>query len=413
MPDNTKRYEHAFSNVFINDEERIRYIYDNPDWHNYSDDWFRYVTYRPSDEESDSLEQLMEWFVDKRSKRVRYAGKRLRKVFPYLPPVEQRNVGLALLNGSQLDKEWVCRHLDNRKNNFCDDWIVKWHPCYSDSIKTCWEKYHGKHCGRIAVLFLDEDYIREHVDEFKTEDLYLRLCKRFVNESWFVVDVDLLKKSTSIGAYLFIMSQTQHGITAEEARRLLYQWVVTVALCDGSHLFQNYRDHVFWNYKTQTHSVIHAPGLSAALYYILKMGFHEVVKDFLDWDIAVCETFTLYLYPETEDSIQNYRLFRTAILECIPEDLNYLTKVNTGSYEYISTVSQPYTEPRYNGYGKLSPKYLSEPETTCSTSQIGETAISSSKEKVKSDANTLQSLLSIKPELKELIDTLGLTESVK
>lgn len=407
MIDNTSRYEHAFSNVFINDEERIRYIYDNSKWRNFTEDWLRYVEYKPNDEESDSLEKLVEWFLNKRSKRVRYAGKRLRKAFPHLPPVEQKKVGLTLLTGSRLDIEWVCRHLDNWKESYEKEWIVKWHPCYANAIAKCWEKYHSKHCGRIAVLFLDEQYIREHIDEFKNQDLYFRLCKRFVNEPWFVVDIDLLKKSTSISAYLFIMSQTPHGIPANEARQLLYQWVITVALCDGTHLYQDFKDYSFWNYKAQMHSVIYAPGLSAALYYVLKMGFHDIVKEFLKWDLVVCETFALYLYPETKDDRENYGLFRTTILECIPEGLKYLARVNRTSCDYISTISQPFTEPRYKGYGDAS-KYLEIIETNESHLLGAEENVEMSNKTKIENIDAFNSLLSVNPKFQDFIDKLGL-----
>ena len=63
-------------------EENIRRIYENPDWKSHVNERLRYREYQLPKDSEESLEQLVEWYTNKRSKRVAYAGKKLKKLFP-------------------------------------------------------------------------------------------------------------------------------------------------------------------------------------------------------------------------------------------------------------------------------------------------------------------------------------------
>ena len=106
----------------------------------YGFDWHSYI-----------IERLIELFVNKKSGKVRYAGKYLKKAFLEAPPVEQRKIGLALLTGNSTDTEWVCRHLNYERSSFRDEATVRWHPCYGDAVEKCWNSYHGVNCGKLIL----------------------------------------------------------------------------------------------------------------------------------------------------------------------------------------------------------------------------------------------------------------------
>ena len=98
--------------------EIIRRIYNKADWVSHVDDKLQYRGFTFPDDTNESLDDLICLYTNKKSKRVGYAGKKLKKIFLDLPSVEQRKVGLALLGGGMTDSEWVCKRLDNYKESF-------------------------------------------------------------------------------------------------------------------------------------------------------------------------------------------------------------------------------------------------------------------------------------------------------
>jgi hypothetical protein len=165
--------------------KKIKEIYNISDWQSYVDERLRFIEYSVPEDADESLEQLIQWYINKKSKKVRYAGTKLKKVFLILPPVEQRKVGMALLTGSMSDTEWVCKRLNNYKASYNKEWVINWHPCYSRAVEECWNKYHGTYCGKLLIQFLEEEIVYNHIDELTNRDFYFGLCRRFINRPWF------------------------------------------------------------------------------------------------------------------------------------------------------------------------------------------------------------------------------------
>ena len=173
--------------IFMSDlsaVEIIKRIYNNPKWVSHVNDRLEFKEFSYPIDTNESLDDLIALYTNKKSKRVGYAGKKLKKIFLYLPPVEQRKVGLALLGGGQSDSEWVCKRLDNYKESFDKEWKINWHPCYEEAVERCWNKYHGLYCGKLLIQFLPEEIVHKHIDELTDKDLYFYLCRRFVNAPW-------------------------------------------------------------------------------------------------------------------------------------------------------------------------------------------------------------------------------------
>ena len=220
----------AMNNSSLSAEDRIKMIFQNPDWFSYVNERLSYMDFVMPENCQESLDYLIECYTNKKSKHVKYAGDKLKKVFLKLPPVEQHKVGMALLTGGKMDTEWICKRLNNYKPIWHKEWEINWHPCYAELIEKVWNKYRGSACGKLLIQFLDTETVRNHLFELMEDDeLYFYICRRFVKESWFTIDAERLSKNTNINAYLSIMSQTSTGISEKEAEKLLYQWIATIA----------------------------------------------------------------------------------------------------------------------------------------------------------------------------------------
>lgn len=332
---------------------QIKEIFNNPDWKSHVDDRLRFTEYIESEDANESLDQLIRWYVDKKSKRVGYAGPKLKNSFLTLPAVEQKKVGLALLTGGKIDTEWVCRR------------IINWHSCYASAVEDCWNKFHGTYCGRLLIQYLEEDVVRNHLDELNSKDFYFGLCRRFINKPWFQLDTEKLRGCTFINAYLFIMSKTVQGVSAEEAELLLYQWIAVLLAFDGKKLNKLTPKMIFWRDSSMEFRVINAWGIDTALYYLLCMNHDDVVNDFLKWDRHISEQYINELGDDGNEVLDEDK-FREVIIKNFPDDKRYLLNLNTRHYEYINAVSQPFTKPRLYPWSETMeqeiPMYLSESE---------------------------------------------------
>lgn len=338
----------VFDNISdgTNAHDIIKDLFKLESWYSYVDERLSYKEYQLPKNTDEDLDLLIDWYTNKNSKRVKYAGEKLRKVFLELPPVEQRKVGLALLTGGKTDTEWVCKRLDNYKPNWNKDWVVNWHPCYSDAVEDVWVRFKGKSCGKLLIQFLDKNIVQKHLDELlEYDELYFGLCNRFIHEDWFKFDKEKLARCTYINAYLSILSQTADGITDEEATRLLYQWIATVsAICKKKYsTFKS--EKIFWRYGNEEHRVIYAWGMDTAIFYLLKMKKHNVIAKFLKWDQTVCDAY-LETLGKGKDSEENQERFVDVILENIPDEYRYLSRLNIQYYNYASSPGQPFTTPR-------------------------------------------------------------------
>ena len=395
--------------IFMSDlsaVEIIKRIYNNPKWVSHVNDRLEFKEFSYPIDTNESLDDLIALYTNKKSKRVGYAGKKLKKIFLYLPPVEQRKVGLALLGGGQSDSEWVCKRLDNYKESFDKEWKINWHPCYEEAVERCWDKYHGLYCGKLLIQFLPEEIVHKHIDELTDKDLYFYLCRRFVNAPWFELNIEKLKSCTYINAYLSIMVKTKDGISEEEARLLLYQWIAYITVTERIKILT--KDNIFYSDKSKKLRVINAWGIDTALYYLLCMNHNKVVSEFLEWDNYVFEQFY--------DVCYDYKLgtteviagdFKKIIEDNFPSDLKYLLSLNEEYYLYIFSPGQPYTIPRFwntwsNKKEEDVPKYIDQCNVKENSNIVKSSVGKISKEKY-------EQMFKSNPNLKELIGQLNLS----
>ena len=388
--------------------EIIKKIYNKVDWVSHVNDRLEFKEFTYPIDTNESLDDLIALYTNKKSKRVGYAGKKLKKIFLYLPPVEQRKVGLALLGGGQSDSEWVCKRLDNYKESFDKEWKINWHPCYEEAVERCWDKYHGLYCGKLLIQFLPEEIVHKHIDELTDKDLYFYLCRRFVNAPWFELNIEKLKSCTYINAYLSIMVKTKDGISEEEARLLLYQWIAYVTVTYANGINDHTKENIFYNNKSNNIRVINAWGMDTALFYLLSMNHYKVVTKFLEWDNYVFNQYYVDCYDSelgrTKAIVGD---FKKLIEDNFPSDLKYLLSLNEEYYFYILSPGQPFTIPRFwntwsNKKEEDVPKYIAKWDVIKNSNIFKSSVWKISKEKY-------EQMFKSNPNLKELIGQLNLS----
>lgn len=407
----------AMESSSIAPEERIKRLYQHPGWSNIIDDRLAYKPFvMPADAE-DSLGLLVEWYVNKKSKRVKYAGSKLRRAFLTLPHADQRKVGLALLTGGKTDTEWVCARLLNYKPAWNKEWNVNWHPCYAEAVEAAWRKHKSKNCGKLLIYFLDPAIVRQHMEELAVDDeLYVCLCQRFVGDPWFHMDVDRLYCCTYINEYFSVMSQTKEGISDETAEVLLYQWIGAVAALfkQWPSWMHQYRQN-FWRSNVMEHRVIYSWGIDTALYYLLKMNKHRVVNEFLKWDQKVYLAYYSRLSTE-HDSPDNRKLFVECIIDNFPEEYSRFTRLNTGNYIYAKSPGVIYGRPKkwmpdHYSFGSLQ-IYLDEDhpqQVKYSLPEEMPTETPSLPERNKMAQENLLKMVNKNPNLQKLVEAFGMT----
>lgn len=396
-------YEKILNDKSLSVQEKMDNLFE-PAWDSYFNEQMEYHAYQVPENADESLDYLISLFTDKNSKRLRYAGKYLKKAFLEAPPVEQRKIGLALLTGNKVDTEWVCKNLGDFSLSYKEESIIRWHPCYEEAIEQCWEKYHGENCGKLIIQFFDEEKIRPRIDEFETEKLYFWLCRRFVTKDWFKVNAKYLKRCfISINSYLFIMSKTSDGISDDEAEELLYKWVGCVA---SLYMRNNIEDVFIPRFSlVEQHHVMKAWGIDDAIFYLLKMGKEDVVSRFISWGNLVRKEFDKIFFNKygLESSKEAALKFCLTVLNNFPPKYEYLTRLNFMEYTFKVGRTQPLVEPTTRHYPVFSP-YLS-------TSEYKHYVHNNPSFRCLSEDEEYKMIIEKNPSIQELIDKLGLEVS--
>lgn len=334
----------AVLNSSASAENKMKTLSDNPEWKIYVPKMFVAQENAENTSLDEDIDQLIEWYVNKKSKRVTYAGKKLKKAFLSLSSEQQRKVGLALLTGSDSDTDFVCKRLVEQMSSKDEDWIVNWRSRYHHYIEDVWIKYHGESCGKLLIAYLDKEVVMKYRNILLQDYyLYVEYCKRFANSDSQAVDSKKLKSRATINEYLSVMAQMPNGISADEARHLLYYWVAVIA--DAIVNPNPDTKDIFWDNATGCHRIINACGLDTALYYILKMNLNDVVKEFIEWDSTVTENFKAEL-GDRDDSMVYGRMFATTAAKSLPEKYKHLTGINP-NFIHKDNFWQPYSRPTH------------------------------------------------------------------
>lgn len=294
--------------------------------------------------EEETIPSLMDWYQNKRSGKVSYAGMRLKKMLPFLPSKEQYEITLLLLQGSKTDAEYVAQYLNAFRYNKTHKPIT-WRDEYIPLVKQAWERHHGPSLAQLVIQYMTIDYVRTQAEALsEIPKVYFELCRRLVHDRTFKIDTHKLKALVDINAYLFILSESKLGITSQEARRLLYQWIaITASLYSDPYYYRSVVNLPFFHL-----SLRQLQGLDTAIYLLLEMEQEDVVKQFVAWSRLVDNK----LWDKKQEfrrncigsNTENHIQLANLIIENLPEDLVYIAHPQEDYRNHIHHIAHPFAE---------------------------------------------------------------------
>ena len=247
---------------------------------------------------------LLSQYEDKKSRKVGASKKQLQARFLNLSYDEQIAIVKSFLQGCMSDREWCY----NTLRKWWSDELI--HP-----ILDAWNTYHEEHCGWLFPRHMPVQIIREHVDELSYDSNYYHLCKRLAAEPWFEIDKERLLELVDDSKFMWVMTLTSGGLSADEAFKVVFGRVAFVVHYyigdrdDYANFYQTYgsassyvklsykdADKVFYMHKLETMNLI--------LSSICKMGLYDEVRQFLEFDEKVHNEF-LTKYAVKIDELRN------------------------------------------------------------------------------------------------------------
>lgn len=161
------------------------------------------------------VNELLQFFNDKRSGKVGVAAKQLKERFLHLDYEDQKLVMEKFLTCSVSYRKW------------CYKTLLKWRePLFDDILIKHWKEYGDNACLEIIIEQLPSEKIKEIYPLFsnKLNNYKLgKLLQRFGHEGWIEIDKEWIK-NTSPHPFYYVrtMSRTKDAITKEECLEILY-----------------------------------------------------------------------------------------------------------------------------------------------------------------------------------------------
>ena len=284
-------------------------------------------------QKNESLSSLLKQYADKKSGKVGVSRPKLQDRFDKQDFQVQRKILKAFLAGSKRDRVWAYKKLNGN-----------WDAFFADDIKALWEKYHDKDCERVVIRFLPEDYIIENLPLLDCDENYSWLCTRLINHPQFHFDKERLSKCVHIYwgpdevEYLYILAKSKSSIERDEATRILYKMLIAQLLYHKE-IPESYEDiednSTMWRGMELIKKV---DGLvpttkwfkvvRRVLWCMGKLGLTEELIAFEEWEKKVQYWFDRRIREEEywlcHDTQEYYDLFRTIVMESIPDRFRYL-----------------------------------------------------------------------------------------
>lgn len=161
------------------------------------------------------VNELLQFFNDKRSGKVGVAAKQLKERFLHLDYEDQKLVMEKFLTGSASYRKW------------CYKTLLKWRePLFDDILIKHWKEYGDNDCLEIIIEQLPSEkikdiypLIRNKLNNYKMG----KLIQRFGHEDWLKIDKEWIK-STSPHPFYYVrtMSRTNNPISKDECLEIVY-----------------------------------------------------------------------------------------------------------------------------------------------------------------------------------------------
>ena len=284
-------------------------------------------------QKNESLSSLLKQYTDKKSGKVGVSRPKLQDRFDKQDFQVQRKILKAFLAGAKRDREWAYKKLSGN-----------WDAFFADDIKALWEKYHDKDCERVVIRFLPVEYIIENLPLLDSDVNYSWLCTRLINHPQFHLDKERLSKCDHIYwgpddvEYLYILAKSKSSIERDEATRILYKMLIA-QLMYHKEIPESYEDiddnSTMWRGMELIKKV---DGLvpttkwfkvvRRVLWCMGKLGLTDELIAFEEWEKKVQYWFDRRIREEEywlcHDTQEYYDLFRTIVMESIPDRFRYL-----------------------------------------------------------------------------------------
>ena len=160
--------------------------------------------------ENKPTEELLQLFIDKKSRKVSMAAKELCERFSYLMYDEQKKILHAMLeSGCKTYRYWAYRKL-----------FVHWDEEFAECICHLWEKHKEESCAWVLMEHGPIEYLKHHTDELARYG-YWRICLQLANDTDFGMDENRLKP----WELMYVSIKNGHDMTDDECERLLYMTI--------------------------------------------------------------------------------------------------------------------------------------------------------------------------------------------
>lgn len=176
--------------------------------------YFKYKEFRNASArkwwENKSTEELLNLFIDKKSRKVSMAAKELCERFIFSMYDEQKKILHAMLeSGCKTYRYWAYRKL-----------FAHWDEEFAECICHLWERYKEEYCAWVVIEYGPIEYLKAHTDELAQYD-YWRICLRLANDTDFWMEESRLKP----WELMYVYTKNKLEMTDEECERLLYMTI--------------------------------------------------------------------------------------------------------------------------------------------------------------------------------------------
>lgn len=287
------------------------------------------------------VRELLMWYNNKKSGKVVLARKELQQRFLYLSYDEQLEIMRTFLRGNKTDLAW------------CYKILRKW---WSDELLSqvidLWDASHDECCGWLITRYATIDQLRERADYLSYRSNYSSLCKRLASEPWFVIDKEKLRTALDVDSevrYLWIMSQTQEGLSNAEAWEIIYRRIAKAIIAtegktdssirflfDGPSILVDLK-----SYRTPESILFltYLNGMDKMLCSLIRMGLYQEVYDFIEWDGIIHRQFVSE-YSEIDSMKNASYIIEEHILDYYKEYVKIVAKHFPIEYIHLLEVEQ-------------------------------------------------------------------------
>ena len=297
---------------------------------------YDYTQFEPKNEESpknETIETLLRWFNNPKSKKIQLARMELHKRFPFQSYLQQRKIMDAVMQrGSKIDVLWAAKHLLQK---------VYWKDEYLDTILSVWktEKTNWK-LAKIISVHASKECVRECVTFYnpqKPKDKYpndyaydLLITRAALDDSQFVID----KNTLTPMQYVFTCAKVNRKISHNDAIGGFYSCIAISFNKFG------------WRCLDFDFNIREIKTIKYFFYCLSDLGMLQEIVQCNDWIMNVSKTIRSKMVDQYGENIlqkhrlneeqEKYKIYlhQNVIPQLFPNDYKGFLAVNYSDYSY-------------------------------------------------------------------------------